>query len=213
MDAGLKAELEAKVYAGERLDRADGEALYACDDLAWLGRLAHHRRTELNGDRVTFHTGPPSEAASMIYGGHETPADRVDQVLSLRDEQDRTGEIRAFVPVRHQPEGEAKAAAPTETLKTFAVSRLLLDNVRHVTSSWAAHGLPVAQLTLNFGADDLEGPGDGSEGAADRDELLTLIWDAGFRPVERDAAHAVVREHEPAPSLAERRSEPQQVWA
>ena len=54
MDAGLKRELEAKVYAGERLTRADGEALYDSDDLAWLGRLAHHRRTELNGDRVMF---------------------------------------------------------------------------------------------------------------------------------------------------------------
>src|ERR1044071_1911998 len=54
MDAGLKRELEAKVYAGVRLTRADGEALYASDDLAWLGRLAHHKRTELNGDRVMF---------------------------------------------------------------------------------------------------------------------------------------------------------------
>ena len=209
MDAGLKHELEAKVYAGERLNRADGEALYACDDLAWLGRLAHHRRTELNGDRVTFNAGPPAETASMIYGGLESAGDRVDHVLRLRDQQDRTGDVPAFAPVRHQPEGDGRAAAPTETLKTFAVSRLLLDNVRHVTCSWATHDLPIAQLTLNFGADDLDGP----EGSADRDELLTLIWDAGFRPVERDARHEVVTEHEPAPSLALRRSEPQQVWA
>ena len=54
MDAGLKRELEAKVYAGERLTREDGDALYDSDDLAWLGRLAHHVRTELNGDRVMF---------------------------------------------------------------------------------------------------------------------------------------------------------------
>src|SRR5512138_563541 len=54
MDAGLKRDLEAKVYAGERLTREDGIALYESDDLAWLGRLAHHRRTELNGDRVMF---------------------------------------------------------------------------------------------------------------------------------------------------------------
>src|SRR4029078_8094093 len=54
MDAGLKSELEAKVYAGERLTREDGIALYEADYLAWLGRLAHHRRTELNGDRVMF---------------------------------------------------------------------------------------------------------------------------------------------------------------
>jgi aminodeoxyfutalosine synthase len=54
VDAGLKRELEAKVYEGVRLTRADGEALYASDDLAWLGRLAHHKRTELNGGRVMF---------------------------------------------------------------------------------------------------------------------------------------------------------------
>src|SRR5690606_22351876 len=51
-DAGWRREIEQKVYSGERLSRADGEALYACDDLSWLGGLAHHRRTELNGDRV-----------------------------------------------------------------------------------------------------------------------------------------------------------------
>ena len=54
MDAGLKRELEAKVYAGERLTREDGIALYASDDLAWLGRLAHHRRTVVAGERVMF---------------------------------------------------------------------------------------------------------------------------------------------------------------
>ena len=51
MDAGIKRELEAKVAAGERLTRSDGEALYASDDLAWLGRLAHAKRTDMHGDR------------------------------------------------------------------------------------------------------------------------------------------------------------------
>lgn len=54
MDAGLKRELEAKVYAGERLTREDGIALYESDDLAWLGGLAHHVRTRKNGDVVHF---------------------------------------------------------------------------------------------------------------------------------------------------------------
>ena len=54
MDAGLKRELEAKVNAGERLTREDGIALYESDDLAWLGKLAHHKRTEMNGQRVMF---------------------------------------------------------------------------------------------------------------------------------------------------------------
>ena len=54
MDLGLKRELEAKVAAGERLSYEDGVALYATDDLAWLGELAHRVRTEKNGDRVFF---------------------------------------------------------------------------------------------------------------------------------------------------------------
>ena len=54
MDAGLKSELETKVYAGERLTREDGIALYENDDLAWLGGLAHHVRTRKNGDVVHF---------------------------------------------------------------------------------------------------------------------------------------------------------------
>lgn len=54
MDAGLKRELEQKVRAGERLSREDGIALYASDDLAWLGGLAHEVRTRKNGDVVHF---------------------------------------------------------------------------------------------------------------------------------------------------------------
>ena len=54
MDAGLKRELEEKVRAGERLTREDGLALYECDDLAWLGGLAHEVRTRKNGDVVHF---------------------------------------------------------------------------------------------------------------------------------------------------------------
>lgn len=111
MDAGLKRELEAKVYAGERLTREDGIALHESDDLAWLGRLAHHRRTELNGDRVSFtvndHPNVLGEltaalpnvnldemiaagVATMLYGHIDEPGDRVDEVLRLRARQDET---------------------------------------------------------------------------------------------------------------------------
>ena len=54
MDAALQQQIEDKVYAGERLTRADGEALYETDDLAWLGQLAHHKRTVMNGDVTLF---------------------------------------------------------------------------------------------------------------------------------------------------------------
>ncbi|WP_433828014.1 hypothetical protein ACQP2E_01045 [Actinoplanes sp. CA-015351] len=211
MDAGLKRELEAKVYAGERLTREDGIALHESDDLVWLGRLAHHRRTELTGDRVTFtlndHPNVLGESAAAL-------PNVVDDVLRLRARQDETGGLHTFAPVRHE------SAMPAESLKAFAVARLLLDNVPHLTALWDSHGLSVAQLALNFGADDLASATPEDENAAPekkdetgRDELLDLIWDAGFQPVERDDRFEIVKEHDKPISYAERRSEPQQVWA
>jgi aminodeoxyfutalosine synthase len=241
MDAGLKRELEAKVYAGERLNREDGIALYESDDLAWLGRLAHFKRTEMNGDRVLFNDnldlnldsekideavskaketdgGPILDElmaarlespamATMLYGHIEEPSHRVDHVVRLRELQDETGGFETFILLR-----PTMAVAPIESLKTFAVSRLLFDNAPHVTCSLVTHGSSIAQLTLNFGADDLAGSS-GDAAAMHRGDLLNLIWDAGFRPVERSERFEVVREYDAAPSLADRRSEPQQVWA
>jgi aminodeoxyfutalosine synthase len=141
--------------------------LAACDDLAWLGRLADDRRAAHHGDRVTFMIG--------------------------------SGQVSDSAPA---------PAAPAEVLRRFAVARLAIIGPRHVTCSTADHTTALAQLALNFGVDDLVAPPD-----ADRDEILHLIWDAGFRPVERDAEDNVVREYDPPVPLAERRATPQQVWA
>ena len=114
--------------------------------------------------------------------------------------------------------------SPAESLKTFAVSRLLLDNVPHVKCFWVMHGLSLAQLSLNFGVDDLDGSvveykithdadSYGTPNTMHREDLLNLIWDAGFRPVERNTRYEVVREYDAPPTLADRRSTPQTVWA
>jgi 2-iminoacetate synthase ThiH len=200
MDVGVKRGIEAKVFAGERLDREDGIALYGSDDLLWLGRLAHHKRSELHGDRVTFGTG--GAEASIVYGGGDSPEQRVDELLRLRERQDAEGGLAVLVPLRR----EEAEVAPAETLKTFAISRLLLDNVPHLGCRRELVGNSVAQLTLNFGADDLDG-------SAGDEELLELIGDAGFEPVERDADFGVVKAYGPPVPYATRRSEPQKVWA
>jgi len=388
-DQGWQREIEAKVYEGARLSRADGEALYACDDLAWLGRLAHHRRTELNGDRVMFNvnrhlnltnvcsascaycsfqrkpgekaaytmrveeavakakemegeqltelhivnglhptlpwkyyprvltelraalpgvslkcftateihwfekisglsasdildelidagldslTGGGAEIfdwevrqhivdhathwedwsrihrlahgkglrtpATMLYGHIEEPRHRVDHVLRLRELQDETGGFAVFIPLRYQHDfvdsadgvirnrlqAQTTMASPADSLRTFAVSRLMWDNVPHVKCFWVMHGLSLAQLSLNFGADDLDGSvveykithdadSYGTPNTMHREDLLNLIWDAGFTPVERNTRYDIVREYDPPVPLAQRRSEPQQVWA
>ncbi len=388
-DPGWQREIEDKVYGGVRLSRAEGEALYECDDLAWLGRLAHYKRTDLNGDRVMFNvnrhlnltnvcsascaycsfqrkpgektaytmrvedavakakemedeqltelhivnglhptlpwkyyprvlrelraalpgvslkcftateihwfekiSGLPADEildelidagldsltgggaeifdweirqqivdhathwedwsrihrlahakglrtpATMLYGHIEEPRHRVDHVIRLRELQDETGGFAVFIPLRYQHDFVDSAdgvirnrlqagttmASPAESLKTFAVSRLMFDNVPHLKCFWVMHGVSLAQLSLNFGADDLDGSvveykithdadSYGTPNTMHREDLLNLIWDAGFRPVERNTRYQVVREYDAPPTLAERRSEPQQVWA
>jgi aminodeoxyfutalosine synthase len=104
------------------------------------------------------------------------------------------------------------------------VSRLLFDNVPHVKCFWVMHGVSLAQLSLNFGADDLDGSvveykithdadSYGTPTTMHREDLLELIRDAGFRPVERNTRYEIVREYDAPAPLSERRSQPQDVWA
>lgn len=183
MDQARKRGLETKVSDGARLTHEDGLALRESDDLSWLGRLAHARRTSRYGDRVTFLVGGPAPSAA--------PAD-VDHLMRVPGP--------AYLP---EP-----APSPAESLRAFALARLLLDEAVHVVASLPTHGAPLAQLALNFGADDLVCPAD-----ADREDVVHLIWDAGLRPVERDGEYGVVREYDPPVPLAERRADPQRIWA
>ncbi|GAB7048976.1 hypothetical protein JCM9534A_41020 [Catenuloplanes indicus JCM 9534] len=221
MDSGLKRTLEQKVHAGERLTRDDGIALFGTDELAWLGRLAHHRRAESYADRVTFAADRSIDAHEIRYGRAEDPAAHlVDAVLNLRED------LRPSSVTLVKEDG-----APAEALRTFAVVRLLLDPAVHLTADYASHGPALVQLLLNYGADDLAGIPSGAkddENAPEQrwrnadkraveldagEELLELIWDAGLRPVERDASFGVVREHDAPVPLADRRAVPQRVWA
>ena len=380
-DIGWQREIDARVTAGDRLSRVDGEALYAVDDLAWLGGLAHEVRTRKNGDATMFNVNrhlnltnvctascaycsfqrKPGEAdaytmrveeavrlakamepagitelhivnglhptlpwkyyprvlrelkaalphvalkaftatevhwfeeisglgadeildelidsglesltgggaeifdwevrqhivdhkthwedwsrihrlahakglrtpATMLYGHIEQPRHRVDHVLRLRELQDETGGFVVFIPLRYQHDasgdprnrlmGSTTMATGAEVLKTFAVSRLLFDNIDHVKNFWVMHGLSTAALSLSFGADDLDGSvveykithdadGFGTPTTMTREDLLGVIRDAGFRPVERGTRYEVLRSYDGPVSLAERRASPQ----
>jgi aminodeoxyfutalosine synthase len=388
MDAGRKRELEDKVLGGERLTYEDGLDLYASDELAWLGELAHHVRTQKNGDRVVFNvnrhlnltnvctascaycsfqrkpgekdaytmrveeavrlakamepagitelhivnglhptlpwkyyprvlrelraalphvtlkaftateihffeeisglsadeildelidaglgslTGGGAEIfdwevrqhivdhkthwedwsrihrlahgkglrtpCTMLYGHIEEHRHRVDHVLRLRELQDETGGFAVFIPLRYQHDGSGDSSRNTlmdrtvmasgaESLRTFAVSRLLFDNVDHVKNFWVMHGLSTAQLSLSFGADDLDGSvveykithdADhyGTPDTMTREDLLEIIRDAGFTPAERNTHYEIVKQYDGPVSLADRRREPQpmRAWA
>lgn len=386
MDNGRKRELEDKVLGGERLTYDDGLALYASDELAWLGELAHEVRTRKNGDRVLFNvnrhlnltnvctascaycsfqrkpgekdaytmrveeavrlakamepagitelhivnglhptlpwkyyprvlrelkaalpqvklkaftateihyfeeiSGLPADEvldelidaglesltgggaeifdwevrqhivdhkthwedwsrihrlahskglrtpATMLYGHIEEHRHRVDHVLRLRELQDETGGFAVFIPLRYQHDGDGDSsrnklmdrttmASGAEALRTFAVSRLLFDNVDHVKNFWVMHGLSTASLSLSFGADDLDGSvveykithdADhyGTPSTMTREDLLELIRDAGFTPAERNTKYEIVKEYDGPVALSERRAEPQPMKA
>ena len=164
--------------------------------------------------------------ATMLYGHIEEPAHRVDHVLRLRELQDETGGFVTFIPLRFHNDNNRLSHIPmatgAEALKTFAVSRLLFDNIEHIKCFWVMHGLTTAQLSLNFGVDDLDGSvveykithdadGYGTPDKLTRDDLLELIRDAGFVPKERNTKYEVIRTFDgPDP---DRRQLPQSIGA
>ncbi|NGN63673.1 hypothetical protein G5C51_07095 [Streptomyces sp. A7024] len=182
MNAELKRQLEKKVASGERLDRADGIALYESGDLAWLGGLAHGVRTARHGDAGFFGAGDAVEAP-LSYGADA--GELVDELLALREQEG----FEVLVPTR-----ASDAVTGAQTLKTYAVARLLVDTIPHLRTSADADGEQGAKLALQHGADELAGD------LSDED-LVILIREAGFRPVERGASYAVVAEH-PGPDAS-----------
>jgi aminodeoxyfutalosine synthase len=138
--------------------------------------------------------------ATMLFGTVETPAERVEHLLRLRDLQAETGGFLAFIPLPFHPEhnalGDRPAPTAAESLRTLAVSRLLLANVPHIKAYWVGLGLATAQTALWFGADDLDGTiseekiyheaGARTPRGLPPDEIARLIRAAGRVPVERD---------------------------
>ncbi|HWR73363.1 MAG TPA: aminofutalosine synthase MqnE [Nitrospirota bacterium] len=141
--------------------------------------------------------------ATMLYGHIESAEDRVEHLLSLRGLQDRTGGFQAFIPLSfHSPNTEIKKSAYTtgfDDLRTLAISRLVLDNFEHIKAYWVMLGEKIAQVSLNFGVDDLDGTvveeritrsaGGTTDGSMTREELIHLIKQADRTPVERDTIY------------------------
>jgi aminodeoxyfutalosine synthase len=144
---------------------------------------------------------------TMLYGHIETIGERVDHMLRTRDLQDRTAGLQAFIPLAFHPDNNQMRKLPpptgTDTLRTHAVARLLLDNVDHIKAYWISSGVELAQTALWFGADDLDGTvqeetiyhmaGSTTPSALSTDQIERLIRDAGREPIERDTLYNVVR--------------------
>jgi aminodeoxyfutalosine synthase len=139
--------------------------------------------------------------ATMLYGHIETLEQRVDHLRQLRELQDETGGFTGFVPFAFEPQTPAlahiKRASAIEELRNLAVSRIYLDNFDHITAYWVSIGLPLAQIALSFGVDDLHGTIIEEKifhmaGATTPQEqtvatLEHVIREAGREPIQRDS--------------------------
>jgi cyclic dehypoxanthinyl futalosine synthase len=150
-----------------------------------------------------------STTATMMYGHVETLADRVEHMRRIRDLQDETRGFRAFISWTFQDDGNRlgervpRESMPTsfEYLLTQAVSRIYLDNVDHIQSSWVTQGLRIGQVALEFGADDLGSimieenvvSAAGTTYRASTDDFVRTIRALGKTPVQRDTLYRDVR--------------------
>jgi aminodeoxyfutalosine synthase len=148
----------------------------------------------------TWHRLGGRSTCTMLYGHLESPADRVDHLRRLRALQDETGGFVGFVPLPYQPENNdlpvRHPPSGFDMLRTVAVSRIYLDNFRHITAYWVGLGLKLAQLALSFGADDLHGTileefifhmaGANAPQSQTEAEMINAIREAGCIPVQRN---------------------------
>jgi aminodeoxyfutalosine synthase len=161
--------------------------------------------------RTAHGLGIPTHC-TMLYGHVETYEERVDHLLRLRDLQDETGGFLAFIPLAFHPENTVferrgwTFTPGSDDLKMIAVSRLLLDNVDHVKAYWIMMGLPLAQVALHFGANDVQGTvvreeifhaaGASTETEQKIEELVRVVQAAGRVPVQRDTFYNEIQRWE-----------------
>lgn len=139
--------------------------------------------------------------ASMLYGHIETLAERVEHLIKLRDLQDETGGFQTFIcfpflPKHTALEHDIKQTSMWDDLKTMAISRLILDNFINIKAYWVMLTVPVAQIALSFGANDIDGTihkenilheaGATAPRSLSEDEIIKIIREAGRIPVAVD---------------------------
>jgi len=150
-----------------------------------------------------------STTATMMYGHVETLEERVEHMRRIRELQDETRGFRAFISWTFQRDGNRLSdkvpdeAMPTsfDYLLTQAVSRIYLDNVDHIQSSWVTQGMKIGQVALGFGADDMGSvmieenvvSAAGTTHRTSTEELVHLIKAMGKTPVQRDTLYRDVR--------------------
>ncbi len=149
--------------------------------------------------------------ATMLYGHIEKYSHRVDHLDQLRQLQDKTGGFQTFIPLKFRNENNQLSHLPettvVEDLRNYAISRIYLDNFDHIKAYWPMIGRDMAQLSLAFGVDDIDGTIDdttkiysmaGSEEqnpALSTEELVNMIKRVGRKPIERDTLYNVLQDY------------------
>ncbi|RUM59929.1 MAG: aminofutalosine synthase MqnE [Persephonella sp.] len=183
---------------GAEIFSSEVRRIIAPKKIGWKKYLEIHKIAH----RLGLHS-----TTTMLYGHVESYRDRVDHILKIREAQDETGGFTCFIPLAYQPENNdlnlREHTTGIDDLKTIAISRLLLDNFQHIKAYWVMVGEKIAQVGLNFGADDIDGTvieekiahfaGAKSPTQQQKEKLIRLIKEAGKIPVERDTLYNPIR--------------------
>ena len=146
---------------------------------------------------------------TMLFGTVETIDQRITHLLKLRELQDKTGGFQCFVPYPFLPDDsrlpEAQLASGTEILRMISISRLMLDNIPHIKAYRMNIGDEIAELALQFGADDIDGTVQkesimhlaGSKAPLDHDKekLAKIVINSGSKPVQRNTTYTTFEEY------------------
>lgn len=149
--------------------------------------------------------------ATMLYGHIEKFEHRVDHMERLRQLQDKTGGFQTFIPLKfrnqHNQMSHVAEVSVIEDLRNYAIARIYMDNFAHIKAYWAMISRETAQMSLNFGVDDIDGTLDDTTkiysmaGAEEQNpamstqELVTLIKQVGRKPIERDTLYNVITDY------------------
>ena len=143
--------------------------------------------------------------ATMMFGHAETLAERVEHLLRLREQQDKTGGFTAFIPWPFQPGNtglgmEFESTSGLDYLRTLAISRVVLDNFDNIQSSWVTQGPKIGQMALYYGANDMGSTmieenvvrAAGTSFHMTEEEIRRLIHDAGYTARRRNMRYQYV---------------------
>lgn len=148
--------------------------------------------------------------ATLLYGHLESHAQRVDHLIQVRELQDETNGFLAFIPLSYHPENNVlkveRGPSALDEVRTYAISRLMLDNFPHVKAYWIMLTVPIAQIALAYGATDFDGTvlqekiyhmaGSETPQALTAADLRRYIVEAGREPVERDHLYRAIHRGE-----------------